>query len=68
MIVEFSFNDFICCLDDCIGDFLVKSELHINDGSAFFQYAKRLDDWTGHDVEVSTDVKVFERPLGLGTP
>jgi hypothetical protein len=33
MVVEFTFNDFISSLDDRIGDFLVKSKLHVDYGS-----------------------------------
>jgi hypothetical protein len=60
MLVKFSLDDFISSADDCIGNFLIKTELFVDNGCRFFQDTKGLDDGAWHYIKISPDVKVFE--------
>lgn len=68
MVVKFSLDYFISSADDCIGNFLIKTELFVDNGCRFFQNTEGLDDGTWHNIKISPDVKVFEGPLCLSGP
>lgn len=66
--VELAGDDLVGSLADGLRNLWVEAKVLVDGGSGLLEHTESLDEGLGHALLVSTNVKVLEGPLSLGTP